>query len=466
MQEGAWNIGNINIPDFGLSETLLGAGKYKDDSLGITTTQTSGDKKTSSIDWDAERARSDAQLAELIANRPQTLSTSTGPTVPQTSSTQITSTSSGSSSSGSSGPSAEELKRIADAEKKAAEEAEKKRIEAWKKEERSQINSTYDDLFSQLDSLLGMYPGQQEEMMNYVNQLAGSQSSIVESQRQRGIEGLEGQKTEQEQLATKSLRSLEEDIRNSLTAAGRYLGVRGAADSSAAGQMSEALAKAAQKGKSSIFELRNQAVQEIGLKINEINAIASEQLLNVDKFKAEKALDIATFFQSKIEALEAQRMGATERRGEALRGVIQNTQTQFIEAMRALDAETRQYKQSIDMWSAQRAAEMEDYAQKLAISKSYSGASGADYNQAVAMFDSLVSRGMTEDQARDYINSELGYMLPAELQREDEYGDWVSNFTPLTINEEGVIPQPYNNIVPEGDYLDISGIDKVIFGGK
>jgi hypothetical protein len=123
--------------------------------------------------------------------------------------------------------------------------------------------------------------------------------------------------------------------------------------------------------------------------------------------------------------------------------------------MRALDAETRQYKQSIDMWSAQRAAEMEDYAQKLAISKSYSGASGADYNKAVAMFDSLVSRGMTEDQAREYINSELGYMLPAELKREDEYGDWVSNFTPLTINQEGVIPQPWNNITNNPD-LDIS----------
>ena len=368
--------------------------------------------------------------------------------------TNVTSSTSGSSSR-SSTSSADALKAAAEAEKKAAAEAEKKRIAEMEKKVRGEIESGYGDVFSQLDQLLGMYPGQKEEMLNYINQLAGSQSSIVESQRLRGIEGLEGQKTEQEQLATKSLRSLEEDIRNSLTAAGRYLGVRGAADSSAAGQMSEALSKAAQKGKSSIYELRNQAVQEIGLKINEINSIASEQLLKVDQFKAEKALDIATFFQSKIEALEAERRGATLQKANALANLIKDTQTQFIESMRALDAETRQYKQSIDMWSAQRAAEMEDYAQKLAISKSYSGASGADYNKAVAMFDSLVSRGMTEDQAREYINSELGYMLPAELKREDEYGDWVSNFTPLTINQEGVIPQPWNNITNNPD-LDIS----------
>jgi hypothetical protein len=396
---------------------------------------------------------------------------SSGSTSSTGSSSGSTGSSRGSSSSGSSGSSSSSsggsskkaaAEKAAEAEKKAAAEAEAERIAEWEKEQRGEISSAYDDIFSQLDALLGQYPGQKQEMLGHVDTMADAQRGIVESERARGVQTLEGQRAKQQDLAKSSLRNLEEDIRNSLTAAGRYLGVRGAGDSSAAGQMSEALAKAGQKARSGVLQTRDQAIAEIGQRISEVGQIASEQLLKVDQFKAEKALDIANFFQSKIEALEAERRSATAQRGQALANIIQNTQGQFIESMRALDAETRNYKQSIDMWQMQRAAEMEDYASKLALQESYSGASSADYGKAVSIFDTLVARGVPVEQAREIAMEQGNVFLPEGMQRESEFAG-LGSPSQLVLDAGGNLAGPYGDIL--GGEMDLSGIGKVDTSG-
>ncbi len=392
-------------------------------------------------------------------------SSSSGSSSSGSSSKSNSSSSSGSSSSGSSSKSnssIESLKKAADSDAKAAAEAERKRIEAWEKAQRGEITSAYDDIFKQLDSLLAQYPSQREEMLGYVENMANTQGQLAESGRERGLAELSTQEEKQYNLAKSSLRDLEEDIRNSLMAAGRYLGVRGSGDSSASGQASEALSKAGQKARSGVLSTRDQAIAEIGKRADEVNRIAKEQLLNVEQFKANKALDIMNFFQSKMEALEAERRNATAERGRALAQIIQNTQGQFIDAIRNLDAETRNYKKSIDMWQAQRTAEMEDYAQKIAAQKSYSGPTSGSYNQALSLFDSLVSRGIPSEQARQIANEQTGIFLPEGLQRENEYGG-VASPSQLFIDQSGNLSGPYGSIL--GGEVDLSGVGGVSIPG-
>jgi len=438
----------LGLPEFGISESVRPQA-----SAQSTPSSTKSTKSTKS-----------------------TGDTNTGPSGSQgNSGTNVQSSSSGSSSSGSSSKSSssggsssksnssiESLKKAADSDAKAAAEAERKRIEAWEKAQRGEITSAYADVFKQLDSLLAQYPSQREEMLGYVENMANTQRQLAESERERGLAELSTQEEKQYNLAKSSLRDLEEDIRNSLMAAGRYLGVRGSGDSSASGQASEALSKAGQKARSGVLSTRDQAIAEIGKRADEVNRIAKEQLLNVEQFKASKAMEIMNFFQSKMEALESERRNATAERGRALAQIIQNTQGQFIEAMRNLDAETRNYKRSIDMWQAQRTAEMEDYAQKIAMQKSYSGPTSTSYNQALSLFDSLVARGIPSEQARQIANEQTGIFLPEGLQGEDEYAG-VASPSQLFIDQSGNLSGPYGSIL--GGEVDLSGVGGVSIPG-
>ncbi len=352
-----------------------------------------------------------------------------------------------SKSSSSSSKSSESLKKSAEKSARKAAEAEKERIDAWEKAQRGEITSSYDDIFRQLDSLLAQYPSQREEMLGYVENMAEAQRGLAGSEKERALSELSAQEEKQRGLAKSSLRDLDEDIRNSLMAAGRYLGIRGAGDSSSSSLASEALSRAGQKARSGVLSTRDQAIAEIGKRADEVNRIAKEQLLNVEQFKASKAMEIMNFFQNKTEALEAERRNATAERGRALAQIIQNTQGQFIEAIRNLDAETRNYKQSIDLWQAQRTAEMEDYAQKLAAQKSYSGPTSGSYNQALSLFDSLVSRGIPSEQARQIANEQTGIFLPEGLQvRENEYGG-IGSPSELFLGAEAGTGSPYDYIL-------------------
>lgn len=365
---------------------------------------------------------------------------------PSSNSSKSSSSGGSSKSSSSSSKSSESLKKSAEESARKAAEAEKERIDAWEKAQRGEITSAYDDIFRQLDSLLAQYPSQREEMLGYVENMAEAQRGLAGSEKERALSELSAQEEKQRGLAKSSLRDLDEDIRNSLMAAGRYLGIRGAGDSSSSSLASEALSRAGQKARSNVLSTRDQAIAEIGRRANDVKKIASEQLLNIEQFKANKALDIMNFFQNKMEALEAERRNATAERGRALAQIIQNTQGQFIEAMRKLDAETRNYKQSIDLWQAQRTAEMEDYAQKLAAQKSYSGPTSGSYNQALSLFDSLVSRGIPSEQARQIANEQTGIFLPEGLQRENEYGG-IGSPSELFLGAEAGTGSPYDYIL-------------------
>lgn len=365
---------------------------------------------------------------------------------PSSNSSKSSSSGGSSKSSSSSSKSSESLKKSAEESARKAAEAEKERIEAWEKAQRGEITSAYDDIFKQLDSLLAQYPSQREEMLGYVENMAEAQRGLAGSEKERALSELSAQEEKQRGLAKSSLRDLDEDIRNSLMAAGRYLGIRGAGDSSSSSLASEALSRAGQKARSNVLSTRDQAIAEIGRRANDVKKIASEQLLNIEQFKANKALDIMNFFQNKMEALEAERRNATAERGRALAQIIQNTQGQFIEAMRNLDTETRNYKQSIDLWQAQRTAEMEDYAQKLAAQKSYSGPTSGSYNQALSLFDSLVSRGIPSEQARQIANEQTGIFLPEGLQRENEYGG-IGSPSELFLGAEAGTGSPYDYIL-------------------
>jgi len=279
---------------------------------------------------------------------------------------------------------------------------------------RGEIEEGYKPVFSQLDAMIGNLPGQRGEIESQLGASEASQLANVASQEQMGLRSLGAQEEKQRNLATTSLRDLEDDIRNSMQAAGRYIGAQGAGDSSASYLASEALARQAQKGRAGILSTRDEAVGDIGLKMQDVSDLANQERNKIGQWKATKLTDVATTFQNQLQQLQLAKANASKEKANSLTNLISNSYQQFISQMQALDNQALQYSQQVDMWEMQRAAELEDYAKKLSISKSYAGPDADAYTNRVL---ALINQGLSSDAANQLAQSEglSGSYLSADM---------------------------------------------------
>lgn len=326
----------------------------------------------------------------------------------------------------------------------AIKESEKQRQREYESKVRGEIEKGYSDVFSKLDSMIGLLPTQQGELERRVGEMEKSQLANVDLERERGIASLGSAEQKQRDLAKFSLRDLEDDTRNSMTAAGRYIGTRGAGDSSAVYLASEALARQAQKGRAGVLSTRNQAIGDIQLKIADVNNLASQEKNKVQQWKSNSLLTIAQDFQSRMENLLSQKVNASKEKVNALTNLIADSWKTFKSALSNLDSKALDYAQQIDMWQTQRQAELEDYATKQSISGGYSGPNQSAYTNRVM---SLIGQGLGIDAANkiaqgeglsgSYLSPEMfesGEMSPSEMSGSDTaiYQDmpWVEQNTP------------------------------------
>lgn len=266
-----------------------------------------------------------------------------------------------------------DLEKDAKKKKKEAEALLKKQ----KKEARKGISKSFDPIFKELDRQLGALPGRKAEYEGQLNSLAEGQSADVEAERVKNVNALESSKGTVETQSKSSMRELEEDVRNQLKAKANYFGALGS-DSSAVGQASEAVTKAGLKSKASILSVRDQALNEIGGKITDINTLAGEQDRKVDEWKRTKLFELGQTFNDKLDSLNAERANADATKERAIDDMIKGLNSQFVGRLQQLDDAVTNYKTSINTWAMQRQADLEDYATKLGLSSAYNTSGTAD----------------------------------------------------------------------------------------
>lgn len=255
-------------------------------------------------------------------------------------------------------------------------------LENKKRQEKQarEIGSAWDPVLAELDRRLGELPTRQAEYEGRIGQSTEAQLADVEASRTQSTEALQTEKA-------RNLRDLEADIRNQIEAAGRKIGVAGAGSSSAVGQATEAVARVGQKARGSLMEVVTQ-------KLSDVNNLATQERSKINQWKQDKLFEIVSYFGDKMDELKSQHAGAQKERKRAVAELIFNAEKEFMNAVTALDSEIMGYKQSVDMWERQRAAELEDYA------RTQGSTGSSDLSSALDVFNLLLQNGMTAEQAR------------------------------------------------------------------
>lgn len=263
------------------------------------------------------------------------------------------------------------------------------------KKRANEIGNAWNPIFSELDRQLGSIPQRQQQYEDRINESTQAQLEDVEASRARSTEVLETEKA-------RGLRNLEEDVRNTLDAAGRKIGVLGAGSSSAVGQASEAIARVGQKARGNLMET-------VTTQLADINNLASEQRSKINQWKGDKLFEITSYFGNKLDELNMQKANAQKERKYAVEELIYNAEQDFVNALRNLDSQVLSYAQTVDMWQRERSAALEDYAKRQGAN---AAATPAKVAEAISIFNALIEQGMTPEAAQEWMTAQGIYTLP------------------------------------------------------
>lgn len=274
---------------------------------------------------------------------------------------------------------------------------------------RSGIEEAYAPIFQSLDERIGLVGPQREEFLSGVQSLVTPQQGLVESERVKGVKGLEAAKTEEEATAKSAIRDLESDVRNQMRAAGNYFGTLGAGDSSATGLASETIARSALQARGKVREGLIKAVGTIDAKISDVNSLASDQLLKIDQWKGNQIQSIKTFFLTRLDDLENSKANAQGSRASAIANMISNTEQEYVSRLRKLDDDVYNFKSAVSTWQMQRQGDLEDFQTKLSLSSQYGGATANQtlYTKALTDFNKL-NQTLGAEAARKTIMEQYG----------------------------------------------------------
>jgi len=137
--------------------------------------------------------------------------------------------------------------------------------------------------------------------------------------------------------------------------------------------------------------VRNQALNQVSLKIQDVNDLASTQLQKIEGWKAGKLYDIGQWAYNRLNELGSAKAQASTQEQQTINQEIANTQTDLTNRLRQLDDAVTNYRQSIESWQMQRQADLEDWAKKLQMSAQYTPATAGGYEAAKLSFSTTTN---------------------------------------------------------------------------
>jgi hypothetical protein len=263
---------------------------------------------------------------------------------------------------------------------------------------RSGINAAYSPIFTELDRQIGLLPTQRAEFEQNIANLAGTQATGVEQQRLAGEQKMAAATEAEKAQAAGSLRDLEQDLRNQIRAWAVYLGGKGAGESSAPGMVSEIVTKGGLKARSGILAARNKALNDIQLKVQDINNLASQEVNKIDQWKSTNLASISQWATNRLNELNTAKANASAEQQNTINNLIQETHTQYLTRLQQLQDSYNNYNAQVSLWQQQRTADMQDYATKLQLASQYTSTAPAEYKYQKDVFGNLyaIPKGSTQ----------------------------------------------------------------------
>jgi len=233
------------------------------------------------------------------------------------------------------------------------------------------IRKAYQPIYADIERRFGELPTRRTEREAYVGDIYGQNLTGIEEGREFEQGKIASRKVEQGRERDVALRDIAEDVRQSMAAGNRYLGVRGASDSSATGQMSYALQKAGMKEGSNI---QQQYLSNIG-GLDEAGAAidfqAQQARNDLSSWKTDSLFQVSNWFNEQWNALETQKAGAQANEAQQLATLQMGILEQTLNQIAQVDQMNRENEQYIQNWEMERKGALEDYRAKLEIASQF-----------------------------------------------------------------------------------------------
>jgi len=283
---------------------------------------------------------------------------------------------------------------------------------------KSAYNSAYDQVFSALDQYAGLIPQYQQQREQSVNNLYGTQQNEINTAMQGSLGSLDTSKQNVAANQAKSVRDLQENMRNMLQAGNIQLGIGGAGDSSAANMYAYALSKQAGRNSADISNQASSQYSQIDAQAKQIRATADDNLAKLGTWKADNLNNVLSWAQDQMGNIQSQKINATGQKAQALAaaeaGIIQNA----LSSLQNIDTQIATWRQGIQSWAANRMATLDDAKLKMANS--------GQYNSADIVAKELQGMNGTTSAATSSANM-AGYN-PFASQKKD-YTDFLSGYS-------------------------------------
>jgi len=278
---------------------------------------------------------------------------------------------------------------------------------------RGQIDSGYNNYFSELDNMLGGLDTQRQAQENIANNSFQGNLTDLGLQREQNLNELSTQERKAEEGQVKTLKDISSNIRNLMSAGNTYLGSRGAGDSSAVNQYGYALTKLGSQQRGDVMGQTRQILSDIGDRKSKLDNIYMQEKSRLTTEKDNAIQGVASWFADAQNQLRQAKAQGQLSKSQDLQALTTNLYNQAVQQLTNIQNQTAQRQSQLESWAlnnskslAEAKANLAGVSQYSAPTQSYSAISGTPrFDQQGNMgvdFRGGVGTGfgLTEDQKR------------------------------------------------------------------
>lgn len=194
-----------------------------------------------------------------------------------------------------------------------------------------QIKDSFASTINNYKNQISGLPGQQQDSMAQIDQLAGSQQQSITDALNAALGKFGGYRDEVAGNQKNTLQDLADNTRNLFSAGNNYLGARGAGSSSATGMYSAALTQQANKQRADIQNQTNSQYNDLNVAEQDTKNQHQQSIDQVNTWKATQQATIVSQYQDLKRQLEGAYAGAKDSQKSA----IANLSTQLLNQAQA-----------------------------------------------------------------------------------------------------------------------------------
>lgn len=378
--QGLWNIGPINLPDFGITEKINQL-TSNDNSMGVlpVSWNNAGVNQSQMSSWAAE------PITQTVSGAVAPTSGQWSPAPSAASNTPIAPSSPSPAPSGGSGGSGggsysfnigdfpnytgwnpEAARQDWLAKGSPSPQSFQDQINNQTNALRGEISSGYDQYLNQLTQMMEGLPNQAQNMNQIIgNQYTSGIGDLTNSQNM-GLSDLGAERASATQNQNRNLKDIANNIKNMFMSGNVYLGSRGAGDSSAANQYSYALTKVGNKARGDVMSQTSNIQAEIGRRESTLKQTVANEMNKLGMERDNKMLEVAQWLQEQQNSIRDRIGQVGVSKSTDLANLSKSLLDQAMQRLALVDQDSRSRASMLQEWAVNQSKSIGELKQNLA----------------------------------------------------------------------------------------------------